>query len=478
MSFTRTFAKNVFFKGGGEIVIRLLSFAFIVMVARVLGDEDFGVLNFAMSFALLFVVVVDFGFNPLLVRDAAREPGRIANLFFNLFIVKLILGLLFLLAVTIGLQLLAPSPAMRRAGYWLAAFVMLNSFTEFINAVFHAHQRMQYEAATLTLQKLGLLVFGLLALSLGLGVFGVAAAYVAAGAVGLLVAVVVLWRGKFLLGEWKFNPAILKYAFRQALPLTLTTLFINLYFRIDMTLLAKFRPAAEVGWYGAAHKCIEVLMVVPAVLVVASFPGFSKLYFEDREKLTRAARQVLRLLLLLGLPLAGGAALVGRPLMATVFGPDFAAAGPALGWLALALSFIFLNYALSYLLITGEKQVVNALVSGLAVIVSVSANLLLIPRYGYLGAAGAAVITELFLLAAYAWAVQRWLFRLSLWPALLRTGLAVSAMMLVVWPLRGQFPLISILAGMVVYALAAWLFKAVGPEDLRILRRVFQQGEP
>jgi O-antigen/teichoic acid export membrane protein len=476
MSFIRAFAQNVMFKGAGEVLVRLLSFAFIVLVARSLGGADFGALNFAYSFPLLFVVIVDFGFNPLLIRDAARDPARAAALFRHVLVLKLGLGLLFLAAVAVGLRSLAPSPLMRQCGYWLAGFVLLNSFTEFLNAVFNARQRMELEAAVNTLQKLALLGFGLAALALGLGVLGVASAYVAAGAAGLIAAAWLLGRGKLLTGPTGWDAALFRYVLRQALPLTLTTLFVNLYFRIDMTLLAKLRPAAEVGWYGAAHKCIEVLMVVPAVLAVAAFPGWSQLFHSDREQLARASRQLLRLLVLLGLPLAGGAVILGEPLMVWLFGAAFAPAGAALAWLAVALSFIFLNYAFSFLLISGERQIVNAWVAGLAVGVSVASNLLLIPRFGHVGAAAAAAVTECFLLVCYALAVRRFMFPLHLLSAVGRTAAATACMLVVVWLLRSLHPLVPILAGTATYAGAVWLVGAVGREEWQLLKRAWPGG--
>jgi O-antigen/teichoic acid export membrane protein len=476
-SFAHAFARNAFFKAAGETVIRLLSFAFVVLVARALGGSQFGILNFANSFALLFVVVVDFGFNSLLVRDAAREPSRTAHVFYNLLAMKLLLGLLFVIAVLVGLQWVSPDPTMRRCTYWLALFILLNSFTEFFSSVFNSQQRMQYEAGIMAFQKLMLLGLGLGALALGWSSQGVAAAYAAAGLAGLLAAAVGLQHSRLLQGAWKWDPVFIRYALKQALPLTLTTLFINIYFRIDMTLLAKLRPASEVGWYAAAHKCVEVLMVVPAVLVVASFPGFSRLFVEDRPRLERAFLKVMKLLLLLGLPLAGGSLIVGSPLMAMIFGKEYAASGPALAWLCLALSFIFLNYPLSYLLISGERQKVNAVVSGVAVVVSVGTNLVLIPRFGYLGAAAAAAVTELFLFLAYFTAVNRLLFRLpGLGEAVARTLGATAIMMAAVWLARGLNPLLTVAVGGIAYVAAVWLVRAVQPEDMAIVKKMLKGG--
>ncbi|MCD4813000.1 flippase [bacterium] len=475
MSFSRAFAKNAVFKGLGEVIIRLLSFAFVVLVARVVGDESFGIINFAFSFSLLFVVIVDFGLNPLLIRDAAKDPAQTRNLFFNLLLMKLVLATLFFFTVLIGVRWAASDAATVRVVLWMALFVMLNSFTEFINSVFHAHQKMQYEALVMSLQKLGLLLFGIGALQAGLGIQGVAMAYVAAGALGVLLAAGLLLKGRFLPGAWKWDITFFKYVWQQALPLTVTTLFINLYFRIDMTLLAKLRSSAEVGWYGAAHKCIEVLMVIPAVLVIAAFPGFSKLFRENREQLIRANTKVIKLLLLLGAPIAGGAWVVANPLMILIFGEAYAPSGAALGWLALALCMIFLNYALSYLLISCERQMVNAVVSGIAVIVSIGANLLLIPRIGHVGAAMAAVVTEVFLFVAYLTAVHRLLFPVPVFKMVLRVLVSVGLMLSVIVWMRelNVFLVLATAAG--VYTVAIFGTRAIEKDDLELFVRMFKR---
>lgn len=468
-------ATNAFFKATGELAIRVLSFAFIVFVARVLGDSQFGMISFAYSFALLFVVIVDFGLNPLIVRDTARDLNQTASLFFNLLIIKMILGLCFLLAVVIGLWMIKPDPQVIQISYWLALFVMLNSFTEFICSVFHGHQKMQLEAAAMISQKIMLLLAGIMAISIGFGVLGVAMAYTAAGVVGLSVAVILLKKGQLLTQPWKFDRRILHYAFKQALPLTLTTLFINLYFRIDITLLTKLTDTTQVGWYSAAHKCIEVLMVIPTVLVVATFPGFSKLYHDNKEQLQRAAVKVLRLLLMLGLPIAVGSLLVGVPLMTMIFGKAFELSGHALGFLAIALCFIFLNYALSYILIAAEKQKVNAIVAGLAVLVSILCNLWLIPKEGYMGAALAAVITELFLFAAYYVMVNRLIFKLHWHKEVMKIVSAATVMGGVVFFFKNHTPLTSIPLGAVSYGIALWLFKAIGQEDIALIKRAVRK---
>ncbi|HDH16534.1 MAG TPA: flippase, partial [Gammaproteobacteria bacterium] len=47
-----------------------------IWVARYLGPDQFGFLNFAAAFVALFGVVATLGFNRIVVRDLVKEPGN------------------------------------------------------------------------------------------------------------------------------------------------------------------------------------------------------------------------------------------------------------------------------------------------------------------------------------------------------------------------------------------------------------------
>jgi O-antigen/teichoic acid export membrane protein len=196
---------------------------------------------------------------------------------------------------------------------------------------------------------------------------------------------------------------------------------------------------------------------------------------EDRDRMRRAAERVLHLLFLLAVPLVTGAVLLARPLMVLIFGHAFAPAGAALAWLSVALGFIFVNYLLSYILISAEHQTLNALVSGLAVLVSVSSNLLLIPRWGFAGAGAAAAVTESVLFLAYAGCVRSRVFVLRL-ESPGRVLLSGAGLSVVVWFTRA-FPVVLVIAcGAVVYGTLLWLLRAVTPADLQWLREKMKKA--
>src|SRR4051812_29342678 len=79
--------------------IRLGSGLFVgAWVARYLGPEQFGLLNFSISFAALFGVAATLGLDGIVVRELVRTPSRRDDVLGSAFALKLAGGAVTLLA--------------------------------------------------------------------------------------------------------------------------------------------------------------------------------------------------------------------------------------------------------------------------------------------------------------------------------------------------------------------------------------------
>jgi O-antigen/teichoic acid export membrane protein len=65
---------------GGELLAKLAGFAAFAYLARTLSAEGYGAVELAVALAMLFMLVIDFGFGPIGARELAREPARAAQL--------------------------------------------------------------------------------------------------------------------------------------------------------------------------------------------------------------------------------------------------------------------------------------------------------------------------------------------------------------------------------------------------------------
>src|SRR3990167_2773138 len=93
-------AKNTSYFTLALVLQKIISFTYFVLIARAIGPADLGKYYFAISFTSIFGIFIDIGQSSVLTREVARRPNDTARLFSSVFLIKLPLALLSMLAVT------------------------------------------------------------------------------------------------------------------------------------------------------------------------------------------------------------------------------------------------------------------------------------------------------------------------------------------------------------------------------------------
>jgi len=270
---------------------------------------------------------------------------------------------------------------------------------------------------------------------------------------------------------------------REMLGFSTPIMFMNLlnFFILwsDILVMGMFRPAAEVGFYAIASRLATGVSMPTDSLGASLAPSFSSLTGRgDGEGLRRLFHTSTRWIFLLSSFAGMGLVLLGHPILG-LFGSEFQKGYAALCVLALGQVVTALFGANGTLItMTGHPRVnlVNSVILGLG---NLGLNLLLVPRYGALGAASAAAISWATVNTTRA--VEIWfILKIGPWdrtilkPVLcLSSGGAVGGLLL--WAVGGTSsgpvgPVLAGLAGLVVFALAWWALRPE-PEDLDMIRR-------
>lgn len=178
---------------------------------------------------------------------------------------------------------------------------------------------------------------------------------------------------------------------RYATPSYLSSVMQFLNYRLDLFLVAALVGLADVGLYAAAVLVGQLVWLLARGAALALFPVVAGDRLDPRV-LPRVA-QASRLATLSGV---AGAALLGAGgafVLPAVFGADFGRAVPAL-WLLLPgiAAFCPVTIAGAYFLGAGKPRY-NVIVSGSSLMVTVAADLLLIPTFGIAGAAAASSLS-------------------------------------------------------------------------------------
>jgi O-antigen/teichoic acid export membrane protein len=454
-----------------RVVSRLVALVTVIVLARHLGDAQYGRYTTLVAYSALVSVIADLGLSPLYTREAARTPGRIPDYLGTLLSGKVVL------AVAASLVLAGALAFAGLGGLVVPGAVLLvvTTYSSLLRNTFYARGRMEFEAVAIlaeTVIQAGLILAGA---RLGAGVAFFVWAY--AASYGFTCAYCLVVVSVFGLGRPRpgFDAALFRRWLRLAVPFALGAFLTNVYFRADVTILQHFKPFQEVGWYTFAYKPFEALQFVPLAVQAAVYPLLAVYYRDSRERLGTAYARFFKILVVLGWPLTVGTFVLAVP-VGRLF-QLFPQSIPSLRILALAIVFLFVNSAFTAMLYAIDRQDLFAWTTAIAVVVNVGLNLVLIPSYGYLAASAITVVTEMaFSVAAWCFVARverlRWL-RVS-W----RTVLAGLLMGAAVLPLASHSILLVAPAGAAVYAAALWLLRAVDREELSLVLRGLRRARP
>jgi O-antigen/teichoic acid export membrane protein len=431
-------ARNSLAPMGFNLLNRAIDFVFAAYYLRVLGPGAAGDYTTAIVLVGWYEIWTNFGLNAWLTRAAAQDlPG--ANRYFsNSNILRIALAGLsmpvFLGAVfwyQAGTGALGAETVLSVA--LLAVGMFLSSLSSGLTALFYAYEQAEVPAAVSVGTTLLKVLCGTAALVLGYGFVGLAGVSIIVNAFTLLILAAYV-RLKFFVPRTEYTPALQRTMIVESFPLMLNHLLATLFFKIDVPLLRTLRGDAEVGRYGAAYKFLDAFNVIPSFFTFALFPLLSRQAQQDRPAMLRTYHFAIKLLTLVALPVAAAAWWLAAPLVGLLGGQAYLPDGAfALQLMALSMPFGWINSVTNYLLVAAGQQRALTRCFAVAVLFNLGANLLFIPRYGYVAAAVITILSELVEGAAFQYFVYRHIAPTPWLRLFGRAGMAAAAMLAALW---------------------------------------------
>lgn len=381
-----------------EKVIRLFTGLFIgLWIARHLGPEGYGRLQYAMAWVGLFNAIAWLGVGETIIRDLVRDRDHEGRVMGSAFAIRLGGSCIAGVLAVVGGHCFGQLDDVTSRLVWIMALAI--PFAEIPAGIwmwFQSHMRIRHAVLGKNAAMIGgaLLRVYLLITDATIDTFAWAMVVESILLCGLLFLVYRLDGGNPM--AWTYSWRSILQMLRDGLPLILSALVASLNARVDQLMLGWLADYREVGYYAAATRFSEVWWIVPPMLMNSLSPRF--IYPKDLgEKLARNVTWITALLLVLALLPCLGVAIIGRPMLTALLGHGFEASIPVLTihiWIAV---FIFIDAPACQYLLTTDRQRFLIWKSLGAVVLNSLLNLLLIPR---LGATGASIAT----LIAYAWA--------------------------------------------------------------------------
>ena len=302
----------------------------LVILARLLSPEDFGLLGMILVFTGIAKLFSELGFGAALIQKTELEEGHLSSVFWLNIAVGLIL--------TILVYMSAP---------WVASFyneprliLLVRAISiSFVIAGFGVVQKammtrkMQFKLLAI-IQLLSVFITGIITVLMAFSGYGVWSLVVQLISVSFL-GVVFLW----LLGEWRpkfiFKAAALKDMISFSANLLGAQLLNYGVRNFDYLLIGRYVGSSGLGVYTLAYKFMLLpINQVSRIIGRVMFPALSQIQ-DDNQRIKRIYLRANRVIGLLTIPLMFGMIVVARPLVLTIVGPNWEAVIPVLQILCL-----------------------------------------------------------------------------------------------------------------------------------------------
>jgi O-antigen/teichoic acid export membrane protein len=403
--------QNTIWALAGQGLGTVIRVAYFIVLARALGAEQYGAFTAVLAVVSVLASIAPMGTGNLLVQNVARDPGRLSTAWGNSILVTGVLAtaLTLLLIAFHGLVFTSRIPVLVIALTALAQ-ILLAPLAETAGQAFQAFERLDRMALFQVLTNFTKLIAAVL-LSLAVAspsALQWSALYFLSALVTTGTAMVLVHRE---LGAPRLvRSSIIREASEGAY-FAVGGATDTSYQEIDKAILARLSTLEATGVYGAAHRLIEIAFVPVRSISLAALAKFFQHGAHGIQASVGFARRVAPLTL--GYALSVGVVLfVAAPLVPHLLGPDYESAVSVIRWLSVIPLLKTLHGLPGDALTGAGYQRVRTYALVVAASTNVLANLWLIPRYSWQGAAWSRIATEAILVCLL-WALtwHRYRFR-------------------------------------------------------------------
>jgi O-antigen/teichoic acid export membrane protein len=374
-------------------LVRLIAALFVgAFVARYLGPDQYGLLNYVISIVSIFGIFASLGLDQIVTRQLIRDSSN----------KDLIIGTAFLLRVTgaiavltcLHLIIVATSVDHVTATllYIIGAVSLFESFLV-MDYYFQSQVLSKYTAwsqlTALILASIARVFLVLNRSPLWLFALTYLLDFVIV-AFGLLY----FYSQKYNLFKWRFSLAKAKELLFLSWPIIVATLTVNLYMKIDQVIINWMLGNSSNGIYGVAVRLTEVWYFVPMVICNSLFPSLVNSQQVGEDFYLSRMQMLLDLMVAIAIAIAIPTTFLSGFIIELLFGSAYAEAGPILSIYIWSGVFVFLGVANQKWIINENMQRFQMVNMFIALMINVVLNYFLIKKMGLVGSALATLIAQ------------------------------------------------------------------------------------
>lgn len=391
----KTIVSNVAWSLGGKVV-NMMSALFVgILVARYLGPENYGIMNYVISYVSIFTIIATFGMSNIEIRELSRQKEKKDIIIGTCFIIRICFSLLAYCGIIISLFIF-------QADRYTTIMILIYGLTLFTGVselprnYFISIVENKYIVKSEIFRTLvgAVVKIGLLFLKAPLEYFIIAQVLDT-----LLVTSGYYYSYRIMAGSvrnWTFDKMIVPFFIKESFPLLLSGAAIIIYQRIDQVMIGNMLNKTEVGYFATAGKFVDLILFLPTILVQTITPLLIREKESDYYRYEVKKRTFLSITTWVSLIMALAVSLSAFWMIMYTYGEKYIMAIPVLQIMAFKAVGMALSAAGGQIIIIENMQKWAFVRNILGCFLCVLLNYLFIPKYGIIGSATVTVITVFF----------------------------------------------------------------------------------
>lgn len=387
--------RNVFWATTGKVVT-LLSTLFVgILVARYLGPEQYGLMNYIISIVALFGVFSTFGTTEIIIRELSKKDLSKEEIIGTSFLLRIVLAGITFVGIATYLML-SDETTETSLMILIYAFTIFFSCFDVIRHYFTSIVQNEYVvkseiARTVigALIKIVLLIIraplSAFIMALSFDFFLLASGYVLAykKKVGSLF-------------EWKFNKDFGRKLLTTSFPLLISSAAVIVYQRIDQVMINRMLDNEQLGYFSTAASFMGVVTFIPSIMVQTISPILIRYKKEDERLYEQEAQRMMNVTTWLTIIVSCILSFLSYYIIRYTYGIEYLAAVPVMQILVFKAVGIALTTTGGQLIVIENIHQVAFIRNILSCFVCIICNYFFIPRWGIIGSAWATIITVIF----------------------------------------------------------------------------------
>lgn len=363
-------------------------------VARYLGPDQFGAINYLMATIGLFASFAALGLDSMIVKELVENPNKTSTIMSTIFSMRLLSGAVsFVLCVAVFFYLKHDDMHVFYIGVILAVTLIANAMYT-ISFYYQAHVNSKISVLTSSVAYILISISKVIFILLEgpLIVFAV------------ITTMEVIVAGLFMLVSYrkiskqylslKIDWSLALNLLSKSWPLIFAGFMVMIYMRIDQIMLGELVGDFEVGTYSAALKLSEIWYFIPGIISTSLFPSIIEAKKISNEVYLRRSQKLFDILFLISVSLALFVTFTSDFIIQIIYGDQYKDAAIILAIHIWTSVFVFFGSASANFYIIENLQVKTFTRTAMGAVLNIGLNFILIPRYSAVGAAVATLISQ------------------------------------------------------------------------------------